>query len=186
MAKEYYDQPINDQTKWGGDASTGGLQVKGSRVQEWIKNKISALEASDIAAEKQNPSVFGGFVNNVSLKNTDAGSDYIKVVYDTTRHMFFAVTLDGEVEKYHRQYDKWSVYNNGEFPNAYPYNGKMYLYGANVYVWDGEALLSATTVASEQDVRSIVSNWITEQQPSPEPEPEPEQEEENEPEEVEP
>ena len=47
MAKEYYDQPISDSTKWGGDNSTGGLQVRGRRVQEWIKNKVSALESAD-------------------------------------------------------------------------------------------------------------------------------------------
>ena len=42
MAKEYYDQKINKGTKWGGDASTGGLQVKGNRVQEFIKDELAA------------------------------------------------------------------------------------------------------------------------------------------------
>ena len=42
MAKQYYDQKINKNTDWGGDASTGGLQVKGSRVQEFIKDELNA------------------------------------------------------------------------------------------------------------------------------------------------
>lgn len=166
MAKEYYDQPITDTQKWGGDASTGGLEVKGRRVQEWIKNKVSALENADITAEAKNPSAFGGFVDNVSLKNTDAGSDYIKVVYDVTRHMFFAVTLDGEVEKYHRLYDQFSVYNDGEFPNAYPYEGKIYLCETSTYAWNGEALVNTVPEppeASEESVRNIVRNWNPEE-----------------------
>ena len=42
MAKQYYDQKINKNTDWGGDRSTGGLQVKGSRVQEFIKDELNA------------------------------------------------------------------------------------------------------------------------------------------------
>lgn len=168
MAKEYYHGEITDATDWGGDRSTGGLQVAGERVQEWIKNKVTALESADANAEKNNPSVFGGFVDNVTLKNTDAGSDYVKVVYDITRHMFFAVTLDNEVERYHRQYDKFAIYNDGEFPNATPYTGKVYVCGADVYLWDGEALSDLKPLATEESVRAIVSSY--------EPEPEPESE----------
>lgn len=168
MAKEYYHGTITDQTDWGGDNSTGGLQVGGDRIQEWIKGKVSALEGADADAEVKNPSIFGGFVDNVSLKNTDAGSDYIKVVYDRTRHMFFAVTLENEVEKYHRQYDKWAVYNDGNFPSAYPYEGKLYVYGTGIYLWDGEQLVSITAIASEQDVRSIVTDYISSVEPEPE------------------
>lgn len=175
MAKQYYDQKINKNTDWGGDASTGGLQVKGSRVQEYIKGEIADLHAADTAAEKANPSIFGGFVDNVSLKNTDAGSNYVKVVYDTTRHMFFAVTLENEVEKYHRQYDKWAVYNDGDFPSAHPYEGKLYVYGTGIYLWNGEALVSITATASEQDVRGIVTDYTSSVEPEPEPEPEPEE-----------
>ena len=151
MAKEYYDQPITASTTWGGDSSTGGKQVRGSRVQEWIKNKVSALEGADAAAEVKNPSVFGGFVDDVSLKNTDAGSDYVKVVYDTTRHTFFAVTMDGETEKYHRIFDKFTVYNDGTWPNAYPYSGKVYVFGGNVYQWDGEELVCSLISQEEFD-----------------------------------
>ena len=43
MAKEYYDQKIGPNTDWGGDSSTGGKQVKGSRVQEYIKGEIAEL-----------------------------------------------------------------------------------------------------------------------------------------------
>lgn len=163
MAKEYYDQKIGPNTDWGGDASTGHKQVKGSRVQEYIKGEIADLHAAD----KTNPSVFGGFVDNVSLKNQDAGSDYVKVVYDVTRHMFFAVTMNGETEQYHRLYDKFAEYNDGDFPNAYPYSGKIYIYGDNTYVWNGEALVSTSAVASEESIRNIVKNY------APEPEPEP-------------
>ena len=41
MAKTY-DEPITKATDWGGDASTGYLEVKGSRVQEFIKNELKA------------------------------------------------------------------------------------------------------------------------------------------------
>ena len=105
MAKEYFDQKIDRTYDWGGDKKTGGLQVKGNRVQEYIQESLDNLGAADIASDKMNPSVFGGFVDNVTLKNQDAGSDYVKVVYDLTRHMFFAVTIENEVEKYHRLYD---------------------------------------------------------------------------------
>ena len=43
MAKEYYDKKIGPTTDWGGDSSTGGLQVKGSRVQEYIKGEFKDL-----------------------------------------------------------------------------------------------------------------------------------------------
>jgi hypothetical protein len=144
--------------------------VKGNRVQEYIKSEIADLHAADESAEKKNPSVFGGFVDNVTLKNTDAGSDYVKVVYDVTRHMFFAVTMNGETEQYHRLYDQFDIYNDGEFPNAHPYSGKLYLCETTVYVWNGEALVSTTPEASEEAVRDIVRNW---EPPQPDPEPEP-------------
>lgn len=41
MAEELYDQKISFETDWGGDESTGGLKVKGSRVQEFIKDELS-------------------------------------------------------------------------------------------------------------------------------------------------
>lgn len=159
MAKQYYDQPITSLTDWGGDSSTGNLQVKGSRVQEFIKGQLYNLEESDVEAEKKNPSVFGGFVDNVSLKNTDAGSDYLKVVFDVSRHTFFAVTMDGDVEKYHRLYDQFAVYNDGTWPNSYPYSGKVYVYGSKVYLWDGTTLVDNTAIATEEAVRSIVTNY---------------------------
>ena len=159
MAKEYYDQKIDRTIDWGGDSKTGGKQVKGSRVQEYIQGQFDDLHASDVESEKKNPSVFGGFVDNVSLKNTDAGSDYVKIVYDTTRHTFFAVTMEGDVEKYHRQYDQYDIYNNGTWPNAYPYVGKMYLYGTGIYLWDGTSLSIANVVASEESVRGIVKEY---------------------------
>lgn len=47
MAREYYDLPIGPDTDWGGDASTGGKQVKGNRVQEYIKGEIADLHSAD-------------------------------------------------------------------------------------------------------------------------------------------
>ena len=41
MAKQY-DNKITRNTDWGGDASTGFLPVKGSRVQEFIKDELNA------------------------------------------------------------------------------------------------------------------------------------------------
>lgn len=45
MAK-YYDKPININTNWNGDRSTGFLKVKGNRVQEFIKNTFLSLTKS--------------------------------------------------------------------------------------------------------------------------------------------
>lgn len=41
MAK-YFDEKINRSTDWGGDESTGNLKVKGSRVQEFIKEQLDS------------------------------------------------------------------------------------------------------------------------------------------------
>ncbi len=38
--KELYDNKIDKSIDWGGDESTGGLAVKGSRVQEFIKGEL--------------------------------------------------------------------------------------------------------------------------------------------------
>ena len=46
--KEYYDKEITDATDWGGDASTGGKKVKGNRVQEYIKKKLSAMLSCEV------------------------------------------------------------------------------------------------------------------------------------------
>ena len=40
MAK-VFDEPINRNTDWGGDDSTGGLKVSGGRVQEFIKGQLN-------------------------------------------------------------------------------------------------------------------------------------------------
>ena len=40
MAKEIWDKPIDKNTDWGGDASTGNLPVSGNRVQEFIKGTL--------------------------------------------------------------------------------------------------------------------------------------------------
>lgn len=40
MAKQIYNEKINRDTAWGGDASTGGLPVAGGRVQEFIKDEL--------------------------------------------------------------------------------------------------------------------------------------------------
>lgn len=38
MAKELYDREIDKNITWGGDETTGGLPVKGKRIQDFIKN----------------------------------------------------------------------------------------------------------------------------------------------------
>lgn len=38
MAKKYYDEEIDKHIDWGGDETTGGLPVRGNRIQEFIKN----------------------------------------------------------------------------------------------------------------------------------------------------
>ena len=170
MAKEYYDQKIGPNTDWGGDASTGHKQVKGSRVQEFIKEQLTGLGDADVAAEKKNPSIFGGFVDNVSLKNTDAGSNYVKVVFDTTRHMFFAVTMNGESEQYHRLYDAFGIYNDGEFPNAHPYSGKLYVCDSTIYQWNGTTLeCSLISQEAFDAIFPIVDNDSEEEEQNEEP-----------------
>ena len=150
--KYSYNDIPNMQTDWAKDPANG-KQFSGESVQKFIKGQLTSLGEDIADAEVRNPSIFGGFVDDVSLKNTDAGSNYVKIVYDVTRHMFFAVTMEGDVEKYHRQYDKWAVYNDGDFPNAYPYEGKVYVYGGNVYQFDGEALVCS--LISQEEFNAI-------------------------------
>ena len=166
MAKQYYDQKINKNTDWGGDSSTGGLQVKGNRVQEFIKEQLQNLEDADAAAAVKNPSVFGAFVEDVSPKaaTSDAGSDYDMVVYDTVKHQFFAAKTVEETTTYYRKFDKFDEYNEGSYTNAHPYEGKLYICGNNIYAYDGEALESTAKVATEESVRAIVSGY----EPTPE------------------
>lgn len=42
MADKIWDKPIDDNTDWGGDASTGNLPVSGRIVQQYIKDKFSS------------------------------------------------------------------------------------------------------------------------------------------------
>lgn len=44
MAKPIYNNKITRDTDWGGDASTGGAPVSGTRVQEYIKEEITTLD----------------------------------------------------------------------------------------------------------------------------------------------
>lgn len=152
MAKQYYDQKINKNTDWGGDASTGGLQVKGNRVQEFIKDSLNALD-------QKAPIVFSEFVYNVSVKTTSIGSDYDKVVYDVTRHVFLAAKEESGTDKYYRNYDQFNDYNEGSYPTATPYSGKTYICGNNIYVYNGSSLESTAKVATEESVRAIVSGY---------------------------
>lgn len=166
MAKQYYDQKINKNTDWGGDRSTGGLQVKGSRVQEFIKEQLQNLEDADAAAVVKNPSVFGAFVEDVSPKaaTTDAGSDYDMVVYDTVKNQFFAAKTVEEVTTYYRKFDKFDVYNDGTYTNCHPYEGKVYVCGADVYLYDGTKLSDLKPLATEESVRAIVSGYEPKQE----------------------
>lgn len=167
MAKEYYDQKINKNTDWGGDTSTGGLQVKGSRIQEFIKEQLQNLEDADGAAAVKNPSVFGAFVEDVSPKSasTDAGSDYDMVVYDKVKNQFFAAKTVEEVTTYYRKFDKFEVYNDGTYSNCHPYNGKLYVCGAEVYLYDGTGLSDMKPLSTEESVRAIVSGYTPEPTP---------------------
>lgn len=42
MAEETYNEKINRNTNWGGDASTGFIPVSGERVQEFIKDELNS------------------------------------------------------------------------------------------------------------------------------------------------
>ena len=62
MAKQYYDQKIDKNTDWGGDRSTGGLQVKGNRVQEFIKGEFDRIdEAITVASEASVRAIVSGY-----------------------------------------------------------------------------------------------------------------------------
>lgn len=158
MAKEYFDQKIDRTYDWGGDSKTGGLQVKGNRVQEYIQDSLDALG-------QKSPAVFAEFVDNVTVKTNNVGSDYEKIVYDTTRHAFLAAKEESGSDKYYRNYDLFADYNDGTYPNAYPYAGKVYICGGNTYVYDGTELVSTSKVATEESVRSIVSGYNKEPEP---------------------
>lgn len=166
MAKEYFDQKIDRTYDWGGDRKTGGLQVKGNRVQEYIQESLDNLGAEDAAAEKKNPSVFGAFVEDVNPKaaTSDAGSDYDEIVYDTVKNQFFAAKTVEEVTTYYRKFDKFDVYNDGTYTNCHPYEGKVYVCGADVYLYDGTKLSDLKPLATEESVRAIVSGYEPKQE----------------------
>lgn len=173
--KYSYNEIPDMQTDWYKDPTNENKQFSGQSVQEFIKRQLRVLDGKILSAEILNPSKFDGFVDNVSLTNKNVGSDYDWIKYDTTRHMFFAVVagFDDTPDKYYRLYDKFDFYNMGEFPNAFPYDRKLYVYGTGIYLWNGEALVSVTQSASAQNVRGIVTDYTS----SVEPEPEPEEEE---------
>lgn len=157
MSKQYYDQPINASTKWGGDSSTGGLQVKGSRVQEFIKGSLNALGASlrsiadrlealdgnDGVVQQLNnlipakaPAAFDGFVNDVTLKDGFPLS-IDGVVFDTSLKCFLG-RKDGS---YYSDFTGREKYAGS--PLAHPYVEKTYICDNGIYVWDGTVLTNA-------------------------------------------
>lgn len=175
MAKQYYDQPITASTKWGGDSSTGGKQVKGSRVQEWIKGQfVSILEALATASGnintnaaaittlttligKRTPAVFGGFVEDVEAENSTYDT-CDSVVFDTAKGYFLGViTL---TRKYYKTFPGKENYNNGTYPNFAPYTDKVYIYGADTYVWDGEKLTCTTDSLREALTTALTGGTI--------------------------
>ena len=42
MAEDIYDKPIDKNTKWDGDSSTNGLPVRGTRIEEFLKNSLNS------------------------------------------------------------------------------------------------------------------------------------------------
>ena len=72
MAREYYDQKIGPNTDWGGDASTGGRQVKGNRVQEYIKGEIADLHSADEQIEGS----IAGVIETAAADHERAESDH--------------------------------------------------------------------------------------------------------------
>lgn len=72
MAREYYDLPIGPDTDWGGDASTGGKQVKGNRVQEYIKGEIADLHSADEQIEGS----IAGVIETAAADHERAESDH--------------------------------------------------------------------------------------------------------------
>lgn len=89
MAKDLYDLPITPSTDWGGDASTDFKPVKGSRVQEFIKNtfnskvdKVSGkgLSTEDYTSEEK---------QQLSNMSADFGSKVSAAYFDSDNNVMY-------------------------------------------------------------------------------------------------
>lgn len=176
MSKQYFDQPINASTKWGGDRSTGGLQVKGRRIQEWIKAQIANLLEADssfserlggdeeaIAAlvtlvAKKTPVVFNGFVLNAIEQQQSAG-EYDEVVFDTAKGYFLAVVGSGLSAKYYANFDGIEKYSEG-FRES-PFADKVYICGKDTYVWNGEELACTSENMKAAIIEALEDGSVT-------------------------
>lgn len=166
--KYSYNTIPNLNADWGDDPTNGHKQFAGEMVQDFIKRQITRLDNTDAETAKKAPSAFHGFVDDVRISETGSKlTEYDKIVYDRTKKAFLALKVEDDVEKYFSNFDRFEEYNNGEFPNARPYQGKMYAYGVEVYMYNGSFVSITQNVApdaeaSEADVVAIVTDYVPE------------------------
>lgn len=96
MSKKIYDEPINKNTDWGGDESTGNLPVSGNRVQEFIKNqfcnKFGALHYDSINSRYY---VFADEESKEEYLNDNTKQDLILGSFDAPFNYTASIKLEG-------------------------------------------------------------------------------------------
>lgn len=83
MAK-IWNNPITDNTDWGGDSSTNNLPVSGEQVQAWIKQRLSNVK-TDVQLEdfitgileEKGIAVDGGFVTIKTEQSIEGAKDFV-------------------------------------------------------------------------------------------------------------
>ncbi len=182
MAKQYYDQPITASTDWGGDHSTGGLQVKGSRVQQFIKETLAALGQTLTAAvsrldaldgeegavalleELINSSVlarFDGFVDGVTA-NDQSTTVVNGVVYDIDKGYFLGYRKVSGTTTYYKEWPTRANY--ADSPEHTPYTSKLFYHEGTTYVYDagaGGLVHTAEALAEELENGDVVPKFAT-------------------------
>lgn len=96
MAK-FYDKEINIDTNWNGDSTTGGMRVKGNRVQEFIRNTLKSLidKTSSFSSQIQNKIDDAPQNGNTYCRNNGAWIPIkkpIMIMVDGTESAGFKVT----------------------------------------------------------------------------------------------
>lgn len=83
MAK-IWNNPITDNTDWGGDSSTNNLPVSGEQVQAWIKQKLSYIKTDDQLEEfltglleEKGIAADGGFVTLKTEQEIEGAKNFI-------------------------------------------------------------------------------------------------------------
>lgn len=130
MAKKYYDGDITLNTDWGGDASTGGLPVVGSKVQEIIKGTLNSKVGYVGRVEKTGQGFY------VLSRDEETFNKYLETITDS--NPFGDLTMDGI---------------NGRFDA--PFNYKM-----NISLVNPESGYKSTLVGSTGNVIKFTAQTV--------------------------